>query len=252
MPRRNIAAFGGWGLHLFDVMAARLRSAWRDVETEAPDYRTGPVPAGPDFVYESAPGLFHSRMGRGPLFIAWDTNLLVDYFQFGRKLWEGGHLPDGLDEEHGSELEGLQLLIALWVLRDIRFMILPGTVTDAKKKLSQSRQVDPDQVLQRGRDGGVVEPDGDQPRAACNAPDHGSVQFFANPGLGRRRRRDHHDDGVDGVEAFLEQLLDEAVARPDLPDVQPRRDAHLRELARERLDEIWLVLAGMREEGPHG
>lgn len=43
--------------------------------------------------------------------------------------------------------------------------------------------------------------------------------------------------GAGGVEAFLEQLPDEAVARPDLPDVQPRRDAHLRELARKRLDE---------------
>ena len=128
------------GLHLFNIMAAQLRSAWRDLETEVPRYRTGPVPAGPDFAYESAPGLFHGRVGRGPLFIAWDTNLLLDYFQFGRKLWEGGHLPDGLDEEHGSELEGLQLLVALWVLRDIRFMILPGTVTDAKKKLSQSRR----------------------------------------------------------------------------------------------------------------
>jgi len=45
---------------------------------------------------------------------------------------------------------------------------------------------------------------------------------------------------------------DEAVARPDLPDVQPRRDAHLRELARQRLDEVFLVLTGVREEGPHG
>jgi hypothetical protein len=59
-------------------------------------------------------------------------------------------------------------------------------------------------VLQRRRDNGVVEPDGDEPHAAGDAPDHGRVQFLADPGLGHRRRRDHHDDGADGVEAFLE------------------------------------------------
>jgi hypothetical protein len=106
--------------------------------------------------------------------------------------------------------------------------------------------------LDRGRDRGAVEPDWDQPHAASDAPDHGRVQFLADPGLGRRRLRDHNDDGLDSVEAFLEQFPDEAVARPDLPDVQPRRDAHLRELARQRLDEVFLVLAGVREEGPHG
>ncbi|HEX3956222.1 MAG TPA: hypothetical protein VHZ03_06275 [Trebonia sp.] len=42
------------------------------------------------------------------------------------------------------------------------------------------------------------------------------------------------------------------VARPDLPGVQPRRAAHLREFARQRLDEVFLVLTGVREEGPHG
>jgi hypothetical protein len=32
---------------------------------------------------------------------------------------------------------------------------------------------------------------------------------------------------ADDAETFVEQLLDEAVAWHDLPDVQPRSDAHL-------------------------
>jgi hypothetical protein len=76
----------------------------------------------------------------GPLFIVWDTNLLVDYFEFGRALWEGHDLPDKLDDEYVGELEGLQFLIALWVLRDIRFVVFPASVTDATKKLSLERR----------------------------------------------------------------------------------------------------------------
>ncbi len=36
--------------------------------------------------------------------------------------------------------KGLQFLVALWVLRDIRFIILPTTITDAKRKLTQERR----------------------------------------------------------------------------------------------------------------
>ena len=65
----------------------------------------------------------------------------LDYFNFGSSLWQGRDLPDELGEEYTGELEGLQFLVALWVLRDIRFVILPATVTDAKRKLSQERRV---------------------------------------------------------------------------------------------------------------
>ncbi|MEU8270770.1 hypothetical protein AB0B89_26890 [Sphaerisporangium sp. NPDC049002] len=34
------------------------------------------------------------------------------------------------------------MLIALWVLRDIRFVVLPASIKDAKKRLSSERQTD--------------------------------------------------------------------------------------------------------------
>ncbi|MFD0732293.1 hypothetical protein [Planotetraspora mira] len=131
-----------WGLHLFNSMAARLRAELSALRQE--DSRFWPpegwVPEGPHFVYEDFPSLFHTRRGRGPLFIAWDTNMVIDYFNYGRALWEGNDLPVVADENYASELEGLQLLIALWVLRDIRFIILPASINDAKKRLSAERK----------------------------------------------------------------------------------------------------------------
>ncbi len=78
--------------------------------------------------------MFLGRVGRGPLQIAWDTNLLVDYFEYGAQLWEGEPLPQVIPTDQGDELEGLQMLVSLWVLRDIRFHILPGVIDDSKRK----------------------------------------------------------------------------------------------------------------------
>ena len=131
----------GWGIHLFNYMARRLRSALIDLQIWdlSRPFRSDQLPAGPEFVYASAPDIFGGRRGWGPLFIAWDTNLLLDYFKFGSSLWQGCDLPDQLGEEYAGELEGLQFLVALWVLRDIRFIILPATITDAKRKLTEER-----------------------------------------------------------------------------------------------------------------
>jgi hypothetical protein len=131
----------GWGIQIVNSMGARLRAALIDPGDKA-SYNlllSGPIPEGPHFVYEGSSNLFHTRRGRGPLFIAWDTNILIDYFRYGRALWEGGKLPS-LPEEYYAELEGIQLLIALWVMRDIRFIILPGTIKDAKKRLPVERR----------------------------------------------------------------------------------------------------------------
>ena len=139
----HYSSLEGWGIHLFNYMARRLRSTLIDLEMWDPSrpLRDDQVPVGPEFVYDSASAIFGGRSGRGPLFIAWDTNLLLDYFNFGSSLWQGRDLPDELGAEYTGELEGLQFLVALWVLRDIRFVILPATVTDAKRKLSQERRV---------------------------------------------------------------------------------------------------------------
>jgi hypothetical protein len=139
MPRLSTAGLKV-GLHLFNSMAGRMRAALSLLQAEGtlPMLSGGPVPEGSHFVYESAPSLFSRRSGSGPLFIAWDTSLLVDYFKFGKALWEGGELPDVPDHNYRSELEGLQLLIALWILRDIRFVILPQSINDAKRSSPQS------------------------------------------------------------------------------------------------------------------
>ena len=96
-------------------------------------------PPGPQFIYEAAPSLFGRRRGYGPLHIVWDTNLLIDYFEHGRAVWQFATLPDSA---HGRyELEALQLILALWVIRDLRFQVVPRFVVDAKKQLSAERRV---------------------------------------------------------------------------------------------------------------
>lgn len=91
-------------------------------------------PEGPHFRYDDGPQLFSGRHGRGPLQVAWDTNLLVDYFEHGPQLWEGEALTQLLPTQQGEELEGLQMIVSLWILRDMRFHILPGVIDDSKRK----------------------------------------------------------------------------------------------------------------------
>jgi hypothetical protein len=96
-----------------------------------------PVIEGPHFVYEQNLDLFLGRRGRGPLRVAWDTNLLIDYFEHSRALWDGDPLPDIVPGDYGEQLEALQVVMAMWVLRDIRFYIPRRTLRDAKRKLHQ-------------------------------------------------------------------------------------------------------------------
>jgi hypothetical protein len=83
--------------------------------------------------------LFFGRRGSGPLIVVWDTNLLIDYFDHGRALWAGDSLPEILPSEQGEQLEALQLVMALWVLRDIRFRLLPGLMSDSRRALPPER-----------------------------------------------------------------------------------------------------------------
>ncbi|MFF4239045.1 hypothetical protein ACFYYL_24515 [Actinomadura geliboluensis] len=179
----------GWGIQIVNFMGARLRTALIDPADKDACNRllSGPIPEGPHFVYESSLNLFHTRRGRGPLFIAWDTNILIDYFKYGRALWEGSELPS-LPEEYYAELEGIQLLIALWVMRDIRFIILPGTIKDAKKRLPAERRAQrvrafreftsalslvssgPSRIDSPSREGLLVLPDSLLEDAATNVP----------------------------------------------------------------------------------
>lgn len=125
----------GHGVSLVNAMVARLRSS----DLSLPPLL--PAPEGPHFVFETSPTLFSNRTGRGPLRVAWDTNLLIDYFEQGRRLWAGEDLPGEVPTGDSEELEGLQLLIAMWVVRDIRFQIPDFFLRDSKSKpLSAERR----------------------------------------------------------------------------------------------------------------
>jgi len=134
----------GQGVHLAQEMSARLRAALgkEQVGLILADAARRPVPEGPHFVYEAGPKLFLGRRGRGPLYVAWDTNLLVDYFEFGSRIWQGDSIADAVGQDYAAELEGLQFLLSLWVFRDIRFLMLPDSIDDAKKKLLPERRQD--------------------------------------------------------------------------------------------------------------
>ncbi len=121
------------GPHLATEMSRLLRDEFAREPDEA-------VPEGPHFVYDQNPTMFLGRHGRGPLRIAWDTNLLIDYFAHGRALWDGVALPDAVGADYGEELEGLQLVVAVWVLRDIRFIIPRRALSDGKRRLTAERR----------------------------------------------------------------------------------------------------------------
>jgi hypothetical protein len=120
-----------YGVRLLNTVSRLLRE-----QMEPPELAF--VPVGPGFDYEACPDLFAGRRGYGPLDVVLDTNLLIDYFQHGRALWEGESLVGELGE-YGEELEALQLVVAIWVIRELRFHVLPRVLVDAKRKLSQER-----------------------------------------------------------------------------------------------------------------
>ena len=64
---------------------------------------------------------------------------MIDYCEHGHTLWQQTLDPQALGK-YGDDLEALQLTIATWVMRDIRFHILPRTLTDAKRKLTEERK----------------------------------------------------------------------------------------------------------------
>lgn len=95
---------------------------------------------GPDFDYAASYDLFLGRHGVGPLYVAWDTNILLDYFEHGANLWADTELPETIPEDHHSELECLQLVFALWVIRDVRIVVLNECIDDAKKQLREEQR----------------------------------------------------------------------------------------------------------------
>ncbi|MEV6887466.1 type II toxin-antitoxin system VapC family toxin [Kribbella sp. NPDC051137] len=63
--------------------------------------------------------------------MALDSNVLIDLQLYGSALLND-ELPE-VEEIYGRDLAGLSDLINLWMLRDIRFVVTPRSLTDAKR-----------------------------------------------------------------------------------------------------------------------
>lgn len=85
---------------------------------------------GMGFCHAALPGLLPGGY-HGPLVVALDSNVLIDIQQHGGVLINGT-VPD-VDDAYGADLAGLADLLNLWLLRDIRFVLTPRSLTDAKK-----------------------------------------------------------------------------------------------------------------------
>lgn len=68
----------------------------------------------------------------GPLVIALDSNALIDLQEHGNLLLNGD-VPAEVDAQYARDLAGLADILNLWLLRDIRFVVTPRSLTDAKR-----------------------------------------------------------------------------------------------------------------------
>lgn len=119
------------GVELLRRSSVRLRDAFG--ELPAPAF----VPEGPHFLYDQGPRLFSQRTGRGPLRVMLDTNIFLDFVERARAIW----VEDiQVGDKYGDELEALQLIMAAWVIRDIRFFLPDALRWDGGHRLSMSRR----------------------------------------------------------------------------------------------------------------
>lgn len=120
------------GIRLVDTIVARA-----GLLGTIPLHPDRPRVLGPHFEYASSKALFGGRSGEGLLRIALDTNIVIDYFELGEMLWFGESVVSlkPKDQDHGEDLEALQLILATWVLRDMQFVMLKQSLRDSKKRV---------------------------------------------------------------------------------------------------------------------
>lgn len=68
----------------------------------------------------------------GPLVMSLDSNILIDLREYGAVLLDGDHVPDH-DQGYLRDLTGLGEILNVWLGRDIRFVVTPRSLTDARK-----------------------------------------------------------------------------------------------------------------------
>ncbi|MET9587660.1 hypothetical protein ABZY10_32130 [Streptomyces sp. NPDC006539] len=101
------------------------------------------------FEYASAPHIFLNRTGVGPLHVAWDTNILIDYLQFGRALWNDEAL-DIENPQHAEQVDAIgQIIDPYFCFWDVRIHLFEEILDDAKRQLSIERRSDREHALER-------------------------------------------------------------------------------------------------------
>ena len=99
-----------------------------------------PYLEGGGFFYENCPEIFLGRIGYGPLRIAWDTNILIDYADFGDLMWEEDREfdPPISEARYRDELVALDTIMQLWMMRDIRIRVPHRQIFDAQRELDEA------------------------------------------------------------------------------------------------------------------
>lgn len=75
----------------------------------------------------------------GPLVVALDSSVLIDLRTHGDALLDDVQ-PDDIDDAYAGELQGLADLLNLWLLRDIRFVVTPRSLTDLRGDSTSQRE----------------------------------------------------------------------------------------------------------------
>lgn len=91
------------------------------------------------FRYEESPELFLGRSGWGPLRVAWDTSVLIDYGDFGQAVWDEGLDWDGDALPHGDEVGALIDFMCTWEIRDVRIHVFNHQIEEFERSRDPER-----------------------------------------------------------------------------------------------------------------
>lgn len=86
---------------------------------------------GPGFCHALLPSVLPAGY-HGPLVVALDSNILIDLQEHGNLLLNGDE-PTGVDAGYADELNALGTILDRWLLHDIRFIVTPRSLTDARR-----------------------------------------------------------------------------------------------------------------------
>jgi hypothetical protein len=105
---------------------------------------------GPGFCYDADRDLFRGvgRLIDGPLLVALDSNIIYDLEEHGEAILEQEEVL-GIEAEHAENLLALGQIIDLWMMRDIRFIVVPRTRSDYRRPPPDDRMRQRELTFQR-------------------------------------------------------------------------------------------------------